>query len=593
VWEQRRRQIIERALDFDPHVRWKDVREITREFEILESDYALEESRAQTVAEREKQKGRIRRLHLLWMTLAVILGLAAAYGAITTANLQFAKDTIRDNAEESRKQIETRDQKIASLSKELKNTQDWKAASDANLVRAQSLVDQLITQLVQLPTDNNLQVAFSKQQLADANSYLRQSLPALEGATLTQERARAFGNLGMISLRQRNAVDAVKYLDKARIELHALISREPNNPQVNLYRQWLGRFSLLLAKMRAARGDGDTALGLFKEATENLDPGLQNNPKDRNARYEAAQAWFEYAARCRMEGQLEESDRAFNRVNAALDEAAIGASLLTEERFLLARGDLEHGMALRDAGKLKDAVDALLAGADHMATLVAASSPQNKDQALILAEAYTDLADLIARQFSARDASEAHQEAVKVLNELIRIDPDWNEVKYLLARNYGQIAGLERDMGNQSEALRRKKDAIELINEVVSGDSENRTFLFHQAKLRGELAELMAEGGKPKEALPIIQQAIENLQNLLQQLPAERQTAQRREWEIQLAILLGIQGQVNESAKLKDEARKAYGNASKQWQHLADQNKENETVKNGLDWVKNKLLKLK
>ncbi len=593
-WEERRRHIIERALDFDSNTRWKDVREIAREFEILEADFTLEESRAQTVAEREKQKGRIRRLHALWLGLAVALGLALFYGVTTQIRLLAANRTIASNLEDRRKEISLRDTRIATLENELAQTKDWKAVSDANLLNAQSLVDQLVTQLVQLPTDNNLQVAFSKQQLADISAYLQKTLPGLEAVPdMAQERARAYGNLGMIYLRQRNTAEAVKYLDKARIELHALVTREPNNPRINLFQQWLGRFSLLLAKMRAARGDGDSALGLFKEATENLDPGLQNNPHDRNARYEAAQAWFEYGARCRMEGLLDESEKAFTRVTAALDEAAVGGQLLTEERFLLARGDLERGLALRDAGKAKDAADALLAGVDNMAVLVQSSAPQNKDQALILAEAYTDLADLIARNYSAKEASEAHVEAIKVLLELIRLDPEWKEVKYLLARNYGQVAGLERDMGNQSEALRKKKDAIEAINEVVSDDPENRTYLYHQAKLRGELAELMAESGKAKEAIPVVQQAIDNLKNLLQQLPGNKQTAQRREWNIQLAIQHGIQGQVYESARQKDPARAAYSAAEKQWQLLAEQNKENETVKNGLQWVKNKLQKLK
>jgi tetratricopeptide (TPR) repeat protein len=203
------------------------------------------------------------------------------------------------------------------------------------------------------------------------------------------------------------------------------------------------------------------------------------------------------------------------------------------------------------------------------------------------------LADIIARHFSAKAASEAHVEAIKVLLELIRLEPDWKEVKYLLARNYGEVASLERDMGNQSEALRKKKDALESMNEVVSDDSENRTYLFHQAKLRGELAELINEDGKPKEAMPQIQQAIENLQNLLQQLPSPTMTAERREWEIQLAILYGVRGQVCESAKQRDEARKAFAAAEKQWAKLAEQNSENDTVKNGLEWVKNRLAKLK
>ena len=594
VWDQRRRQIIERALSLDESVRWHDMREVSAAFERLEADFLLEESRAQTTAERQKQAGKIRKLHLLWTTLAILLGLATAYAISTQALLFKSRSTITSITATTKGEIDRRDGSIASLTQQLQAAQQSKAGSDHNLIKSQTLVDHLITQLVQLPTGNELEVAFSKQQLHETAAWLLEQLPELEkDHSMAPERARAYGNLGMIALKQRNTVDAVKYLDKARNELHALVSREPDSAHIHQYHQWLGRFSLLLANMRAQRGDGDTAFALLKEATANLDPGLQNNPKDRNARYEAAQAWFNYGARCRMEGRLDEGEKAFQRVTAALDPVVIGEPLITDEQFLLARAELERGLALRDQGKMEQAVEVLTGGVDQMATLVASSAPQRKDQALVLAEAYTDLADIIARHFSAKAASEAHVEAIKVLLELIRLEPDWKEVKYLLARNYGEVASLERDMGNQAEALRKKKDAIESMNEVVADDSENRTYLFHQAKLRGELAELMSESGKSKEALPIIQQAIENLQNLLQQLPGASMTAERREWEIQLAILHGVRGQVSENAKQRDDARTAFTAAEKQWTRLAEFNAENETVKNGLAWAKNRLLKLK
>lgn len=593
-WEERRRHIIERALDFDPGTRWKDLREVGHEFESLEADYLLAEAREETVLERNKQKKKIRGLHLLWSTLAIFLVLAAAYGGYTQMNLNEARNTITTNLSDAKQEIDTRDGKIGTLTAQLKETQTAKQASDSNLQGAQSLVDQLVTQLLQLPTGNNLEVAFSKQQLSDAATFLHAQLPELEKSdALEPERARAYGNLGMIALKQRSSAEAVKYLDKARTGLHALLTRDPNSAHASLYHQWLGRFSLLLANMRSARGDSDTALVLLKEATANLDPGLELNPKDRNARFEAAQAWFEYGSRCRAEGNLSESDAALQRVIAALDEQVIGGPLMPEENFLLARGDLERGLALRDSGKLDEAAALLISSVEKMAGMVAGSAPRNQDQAIILASAYTELAEILGSHFSSREATDAHFEAIKVLLELLRLEPDWREVKFLLARNYGEVATLDRNVGNGTEALRKKQDAIELINEVVSDDADNRQYLFQQAKLRGELAEMMSDGNKPKEALPIITQAVENLRALIQQLAEDNTTATRKAWEIELAILQGVHGQICEAARQKDDARKHFVSAQKQWLKLAEADKENETIKNGLDWVKNRLQKLK
>ncbi len=592
-WEERRRQIIERAMDFDPNMRWKDVREITREFEILESDYLLEESREQTQFERRRQLRKIAGLHTLWLSLFVLLGLAVAYGLMTLTRAKTAEETITRNLASAKVEIDTRDMKIGGLSTELSKTEEAKKGSDSNLQRAQAMVDQLITQLMQLPQGNNLEIAFSKQQLADAAAFVAASLPAMEkDAAMAPERARAYGNLGMIALKQRRSLEAAQQLDKARNELHALISRDPDSPHASLYHQWLGRYCLLLANMRSARGDGVTAMLLLKEATANLEPGIQANPKDRNARYEAAQAWFDYGVRNRLEGNAEESSKALERVSAALDEKDVGGQLMPEEAFLLARAEMERGLALRDGGKLQDSVTILIASVEKMATLVAGSSPRNQEQAIVTAAAYTELADVVGKAFTPKEAIDAHTEALKLIYELTRIDPEWTEAKYLLARNLGEIASLERDTGNGGEAYKKKADAIQQINEVVADDKDNPRYLFEQAKLVGELAEIMGELGKAKEGVVKANEAIATLEDLVKTLP-EAMTAERKEWEIQLALVYGIHGQLSETAKQRDAARKSFSTAEKRWERLAALDKDNEIVKRGLDWTQNRLQKLR
>ncbi len=592
-WEERRRQIIERAMDFDPNMRWKDLREITREFEILESDYLLEESRGETVYERRKQSRKVAMLHTLWTGLFILLGIVIAYAVMTLTRAKTAEDTITKNLATAKVEVDTRDSKIGGLSAELKKTQDSKKDSDMNLQRAQGMVDQLITQLMQLPQGNNLEIAFSKQQLTDAANFVAAGLPALEkNPALAPERARAYGNLGMIALKQRKSQEASQYLDKARNELHAIITRDPGSPHIGQYHQWLGRYCLLLANMRSARGDGVTAMLLLREATANFEPGIQSNPKDRNARYEAAQAWFDYGVRNRLEGNAEESSKALEKVSTALDEKNVGGTLMPEESFLLARAEMERGLALRDGGKLQDSVTILIASVEKMATLVAGSSPRNQEQAIVTAEAYTELADVVGKAFTPKEAIDAHTEALKLIYELTRIDPDWTEAKYLLARNLGEVAGLERDTGNSSEAYKKKADAIQQINEVVADDKDNPRYLFEQAKLVGELAEIMGELGKAKEGAVKANQAIATLEDLIKTLP-DTVTAERKEWEIQLALVYGIHGQLSEAAKQRDAARRSFATAEKQWERLAELDKENEIIKRGLDWTQNRLQKLR
>jgi tetratricopeptide (TPR) repeat protein len=227
-----------------------------------------------------------------------------------------------------------------------------------------------------------------------------------------------------------------------------------------------------------------------------------------------------------------------------------------------------------------------------MANLVAGSSPRNQTQAIVLAEAYTELGDIVGHHFSAKEATDAHFEAIKVLLELLRLDPDWPEANYLLARNYGEVAGLERDAGNNNEAVRKKQDAIQIMGEVVANDPGNPRYHYHKAKLRGELAELMNDLGKAKEALPIIKESITALEALLK-TAGPAMTAERKEWEVQLALLYGILGQASETAKQKELARKSFKTAEAQWIKLSEVDKTSDVIQQGLSWTRNRLQKLK
>ncbi len=592
--EERRRQVIERALHFDANERWRDLRDVSHEFDLIEAEAQLTEAKEQTRIERKRQTRKIIALHALWAVLLIGVGLAAAQWFLAREQLNSVLNTSNADRTRTSRELSDRNQKITKLEADLKQARSTRNDSDGRLQQAQSMVDQLMTQLLQLPASNSLEVAFSKQQLAETATFIRLGLPDLEAnPILAPERARSYGNLGMIALKQLNTNEAMQYLDKARVELRGLLEREPNHPQATLYHQWLGRFSLLLANIYVGRGDEPKAFSLLQEATTHLDAGLKIDPGDRNTRIEAAQAWYEYGARCRAKGDAKAGESALQRVTAVLAPRGISNALLPEESFLLSRAELERGLALRDARKFNEAATMIVHSVEKMAQLVSGSAPANRDQAIILARAYTELAEILGAHFGAKEATEAHLEAIKVLLELLRMEPTWREVKYLLARNYGRAATLERGVGNNEEAMRKKQDALELINEVVSDERSNPRYLFEQARLRGGLAELMNQGGKPQESLPIITQSVNGLTALLEPLPPPPLTATRFEWEAELAMLLGVQGQINEAAGQRAAAVQAFTAAQKQWQRLADIDKDYEAVKQGLEWTKNRLQKLK
>lgn len=592
-WDERRRSIIERALDLNAAARWSDVREVVREFEVLESDYLLEESREQTVQERKKQALKVRALQTLSVGLAAGLAVSCIYGFSQLKRAQKDEEIIAKNEVVLQQEKKVRDDQITELTRQRDTVLDEKKTADANLQHAQTAVDQFLTQLLQTPTNNQLDVEFSKGQLKDALEFCMSGLPGLEAdPKLGVERLRAYGNIGQIHLRLRDHEAALTFLDKAR-EQAAKLLQENADPRHSLYQQWFGRYSLLLSDIHEHRGEHELSLKLLKDATPALAAGLAADPKNRLARNESARASMEYGRRTLHSGDLPEAEKALSKVAEILDPQAIGAELIADEKFLLARAKFAQGQAQREAGRIQDALTTLIDAVTEMGQLVMNSSPRNQDQALLLAEAYTELAELLVKAVGIKEAREAYAQAIPILLELNRLLPEWAEVKYWLARNYSGTALLDRDEGRPGDAVKRKQDAIELLNEILADEQENTRYAFLLARARGEYAELMSDMGKESAALPIVKQAVEAMEGLLGKDPQAAMSPERRQWEVQLAQMYGVLGHTSQAAGKKTEAKAAFTQASQHWERLAALMPGDEVIQQGQSWTKERLAKLK
>lgn len=593
-WDERRRHIIERCLDLNSSARWADMREVVREFELLESDYLLEEAREQTVHERKKQARNVLALQTAGLALLTLLIICGAYAFLTLRRARDAETVIGQKDAILQQEKDIRDARITALIQERDTALAAKQTADLNLRHAQLGVDKFLTQLLQTPTGNQLEVEFSKARLNEALEYCTSTLPDLEAdPALGIERLRAYGNIGRIHLQLRQHERASEYLEKAREQSAALLSAAPASPQAPLYHQWLGRYSLLLSDLHQRRGDRASSLTLLQDATRHLTDGLAADPGNRLALNECARAWMEYGQRNLQNGDLTEAGKALTRVPDILDPKLLGEKPLPAESFLLARATFAKGLVQRDSGHTQDALDTLIEAVTEMGRLVIGSSPRNQDQALLLAEAYTELSELISKSIGAKEAREAHDQAVPILLELNRLHPEWADVKYLIARNYGAISLLERDLGNNNEASKKKQDAIELINEVVADEPGNLRYAALQARLRGEYAELMSDLGKPTAALPILTQAVQSMEELLARDSAARLTPERKEQEIQLAHMQGVLGHTLQSLKKPAEAKTAFTSAVTRWEKLSALIPGDEVIQQGHAWAKDRLAKLK
>lgn len=593
-WDERRRAIVERALDLNPNARWMDMREMVREFEIIESDQVLEQVREQMSKERRRQSAKIRWFQCSSVALAAGLILSCIYGFSQLRISQRQAVAIAEQETILNREKQAREERITALAQEKDTAIRQKQLADTNLQHAQTAVDQFLTQLLQTPTSNSLDVEFSKTQLKDALAFCTRSMTELESQPqLGIERLRAYGNLGQIYFRLRDDAQALHFLGKARDQAAKLLQASPSSPQAPLFQQWIGRYALLLSDIHEHRGERDLSLKLLRDATPALAAGLLADPSNRLIRNESARAFMELGRRTLQHGDMAEAEKVLTKVPEILDVKAIGAELISDEKFLLARALFAQGQAQREAGRVQEALTTLIDAVTEMGELVRNSSPRNQDQALMLAEAYTELAELLAKAIGITEAREAFAQSLPILLELNRLLPEWSEVKYWIARNYIGLSLLDRDEGRSSDAVKRKQDAVELLNEILADEKDNVRYAFLLARARGEYAELMTDMRKESAALPIIKQAVDAMQALLARDADAALGPERRQWEIQFAQMLGVLGHTSQSLGKKSEALAAFEKAKQRWQRLGSLIPGDETIQQGKAWADERLSKLK
>jgi tetratricopeptide (TPR) repeat protein len=217
----------------------------------------------------------------------------------------------------------------------------------------------------------------------------------------------------------------------------------------------------------------------------------------------------------------------------------------------------------------------------------------NEDQALTLAEAYIEFGDLVATKIGGADAKDAHNEAMNILIELVRVHPQWGEARYLMGRNYGAMAALERDLGNSSEAQRRQGMAVQALTELVKLYPDNTRYVSEFARQKGQNAQLICDLGKAKDSVPLAEEAISTLEAVITKDGATLDELDRKFCGVLLAQLYGILGHSGEVTKNSKLAKASFAKASEEWQKLKAAHGGDEVIEQGLTWTKDRLAKLR
>jgi serine/threonine protein kinase len=601
-WDGRRRQIIEQCLELDTHNRWPDLREVMHEFERVDAEALIEDARGRVDVEKRRQS----RKFLVLGSAALVLGtgfIAVStygwwYGRDTLQKLRSAEQTSDQKARDLAEQVAARDTRIATLQTKLSEVHEEKRLANANLEMSQQAVDQFLTQLLEIPTGIGLEAEISDKQLNDALAFYDAERARLkDDDDLLPERARNYFNTGQLLLRKRRRDEAAGYLVKARSALQLLLQKQPGHSDTPRRQALLGRSCRWLGAIKAEDGRRGEARDLFKQAVAALTPAVEGDAANRSTRFECASAWYELGKRSRRDGQVPEAVDSLAKVPLIMDAKLVGAELTAHEQFLIARSRVEQGLAQRDLGTADKAMSTLFDAMEELVKLVERgrdkSGAHNEDQALTLAEAYIEFGDLVATKIGGTDARDAHNEAMNILIELVRVHPQWGEARYLMGRNYGALAALERDLGNAAEAQRRQGMAVQALAELAKLYPNNIRYVSELAKQKGQNAQLLCDLGKAKDAIPLAEDAIVALEGVLKKDDAALDVLDRKTCGVLLAQLYGILGHSGEVSKNTKLAKSSFSRASDEWKKLKAAHGSDDIIEQGLTWTTDRLAKIR
>jgi hypothetical protein len=588
--EERRREVIGKALELDEARRWVDMREVFAAFESLQRG-ELQEQRAELAQRRAQQSWR---LQLGFLAVAMLALAWALNGSRHNDALHRQLAGIEQGHAAVLQQEQRVQQELRAQLQKWENDFRQQAEALQSSLQRQALAGDLASSLLedwlaQQDQSNPGDVAWKAKAMA-AVVFCQRWLEASKGADQIHQRLQLRVCQGRLlwSLHQEQA--ALQALEQAQAEAEAAMASLAPADRAPL-QLGLGRAALVLAQID--RQHGRDAGPHLRQAADALGAALERQVGNLALRREAAVVCMELGEVSLEQGRWADAQRDFGRLEMFLSADALGDQPEADDLFLLARAAFASGWIDTQDGRVESGMREATEALAVMADLVMNRSPRQQPQALVLAQAYLDLGEVMVTAAAAQQAREAHEQAQMLLLELNRLQPEWDEVKYQLARARANLSLMDRDEGLPGDAVRRKQDAIEMLNEILAADEGNIRFALLLARCRSEYAELMMDLGRRKEAVPIAEGAVAAMRDLLK---ADRQSAnpwRRQQWEMQWAGMLSVLGQAQAGLGRSADAGKSYTEALMLWEALDQQKPGQESVQQGLALCRERLAKLR
>lgn len=258
-------------------------------------------------------------------------------------------------------------------------------------------------------------------------------------------------------------------------------------------------------------------------------------------------------------------------------------------RSELAACYLSSATILEGMGNLGDARETQILAATEMVKLLK-DNPKDAGLRLDLAGCYASMAEAAVLSADIGEAETRSAEAMKLLQDLVREQPDHADAIALMASQIGLRAGLMRDRGEGDGAMKAFEEALRMLEGVRASAPENPLVRYRLGLLLWQKGRMFGMGGKRKEEADLLRKAYD----LLVKLEADGNPGGPAMEKIQSSsgYLLGDLGHSLQLSGDKEGAKSAFGESVGYWERLLQSRPQSEEYQESLAWCRQRIKEL-
>ena len=580
------RAIIDQCLSLDPAHRPSTMNEVLTAFEGAEERIENEIEREALLDQRRRASHRAGRWCFTAGAVAALAVLLAGLWQLTVVRLSNEKQLridelagLRTSTAEARAQKD----EAVKIAGEAKRALEYERdISRARLEASRSVGDRLFSWAMEKGHRKLPPLDGREQRLKNLERYFVDFLNHTgEAPNLEAEKARVRLQLAEISLAAGDSEGAIKRLGEAIDAWKAL-------PMDADLRFRLAQNRLLLALLLQSDSDPRVQTA-FAEARKALGDVPQTEVDADRLQQAISILDFHEAKFLASKGdepkalqQLMTATQTLNRLSAERPDSVVLRSELAA--CYLASATILEGM-----GSLGDAREVQGLAATEILKMLK-QDPKDPGLRFDLAGCYGSMAEEAVLSGDIANADSMSAEAMKLLQGLVREQPDHVEAISLLASQIGLRAGLMRDRGESEAAVRSFDEAIRMLEAVRASAPDHSIASYRLALLWWQKGRMLGMAGKRTEEIELMRRS----HDLLLKLEAARSPGGPTAEKIQTstAYLLGDLGHSLQLSGKKPEAKEAFSESVSYWDRLLQSRPKSEEYQESMAWCRQRIKEL-